>query len=182
MVVPVDLEGVIAEAQRSCGGAKTPRHAVTPPPRHWRSYGTDQLPSASEALDERSQSSHRGSCGSPATAAARSAWSIRFTQLWPSGRCATSGAPATRLWRSRRQSRTSHRNRRFEQPAGAADRAAERAVMSAYTDWTASIGLQHVTGVVYAAAPRPRRDESEVPALQRHFSLVVLRERSNGSR
>jgi hypothetical protein len=41
------------------------------PARHWRSYGDAPLPSGREAMDEPFAASRRGSCGSPATAAAR---------------------------------------------------------------------------------------------------------------
>ena len=49
------------------------------PKRHWRSYGDDQLPTGAEALDEPFARSPRGSCASPATAAARTGWSTRRT-------------------------------------------------------------------------------------------------------
>jgi hypothetical protein len=46
---------------------------VTPPQRHWRSYGTEPLPTAAEAWTSRSGPSRLGSYASPATAAARTA-------------------------------------------------------------------------------------------------------------
>jgi hypothetical protein len=44
---------------------------MTPPPLHWRSYGTDPLPTGKEVLNEPFSAFLSGSCGSPATGAAR---------------------------------------------------------------------------------------------------------------
>ena len=58
--------------------------------RHWRSDGTEPLPSGAEAMGEPFAAFPRGSCASSATAAARCRWSTRRTPGGGTAACATS--------------------------------------------------------------------------------------------